>query len=76
MALSGALAGFIGTYDRMREVALVESVAGTLGKLIDQLRYIEYLDGEYGKDDSEVRQENLKEFQNLASRYDGLTQGE
>jgi DNA helicase II / ATP-dependent DNA helicase PcrA len=76
VALSGALTGFIGTYDRMREVALVESVAGTLGKLIDQLRYIEYLDGEYGKDDSEVRQENLKEFQNLASRYDGLTQGE
>jgi hypothetical protein len=31
---------------------------------------------EYGKDDSEVRQENLKEFQNLASRYDGLAQGE
>jgi DNA helicase II / ATP-dependent DNA helicase PcrA len=75
-ALSGALTGFIGVYDRMREIALVESVAGILSKLIDQLRYLEYLDAEYDPEDAESRKENLKEFQNLASRYEWLPQGE
>ena len=79
-AFSGGLAtgvgAFLGVYDHLREIALAGSVGQILTAVIDRTRYIEYLELEYGKDDAESRIENLKEFQNLASRYEGLAPSE
>jgi DNA helicase-2/ATP-dependent DNA helicase PcrA len=44
--------------------------------VLRQVRYREYLELEYGKEDAENRLDNLKELANLASRYDGLVGGE
>ena len=79
-AFSGGLAtgvgAFLVVYDHLREIALAGSVGQILTAVIDRTRYIEYLELEYGKDDAESRIENLKEFQNLASRYEGLAPSE
>lgn len=35
-------------------------------------KYAEYLQTEYTKEEAEGKEENLREFANMASRYDGL----
>lgn len=54
----------------------MKSVAELLEAIITQIRYREYLEIEYGKEDAENRFDNLKELANLASRYDGMLSGE
>lgn len=63
-------------YTQLSDVSRTESVCKLIGKIIELTKYIDYLDIEFGKEDSEQKQENLKELMNLASRYDGLEQGE
>lgn len=41
-------------------------------EVIKKTQYIDYLRHEYGETESESKEENLKEFVNMASRYDGM----
>jgi DNA helicase II / ATP-dependent DNA helicase PcrA len=75
-ALKLSVSAFVALYESLAEIARTESVATLLQRVIEQTKYIEYLHAEHGKEDSESREENLKEFQNLASRYDGMEPGE
>lgn len=47
-------------------------IKGLMEAAIKRTNYEEYLRGEYSKDEVEGKLDNLKEFLNLASRYDGL----
>lgn len=40
--------------------------------IIKSIGYVDYLRHEYGESESESKEENLKEFANMASRYDGM----
>ena len=43
-----------------------------MSSIIKKTGYAEYLKGEYGEDEYEAKLENIDEFLNMASRYDGM----
>lgn len=59
-------------YQDLREFSQSKSVRETLDMVVKRTAYIDYLVYEYGKEEAEAKEENVKEFSNMASRYDGL----
>lgn len=75
-ALKSTLSSFYLMYESLAESARTSSVVDLIESLLKQVKYREYLEVEYGKEDAENRLDNLKELANLASRYDGMIGGE
>ncbi|NCP76726.1 UvrD-helicase domain-containing protein [Candidatus Gracilibacteria bacterium] len=66
------IAGFSLLYRELTEYLQIHSIKELMEEIIKKTQYIDYLRNEYGEGESESREENLKEFANMASRYDGL----
>lgn len=66
------IAVFCGTYKMLREESKTKSVAELMESLIKRIGYEEYLKQEYTEDEYEWKLENLDEFLNMATRYDGM----
>ncbi len=64
--------GFCSIYKLLREESRTKSVAETMASVIKRTGYEEYLREEYAEDEFEGKMENLEEFLNMASRYDGM----
>jgi DNA helicase-2/ATP-dependent DNA helicase PcrA len=60
-------------YKILRDISKTESVASLMEAIIRRTSYDTYLKDEYGEDEYEGKLENLEEFVNMASRYDGMT---
>ncbi len=75
-ALKTTLGNFYLMYESLADTARTGSVVELIEALLKQVKYREYLELEYGKEDAENRLDNLKELANLASRYDGMLGGE
>ena len=56
----------------LREESKTKSVVELMASIINRTGYEEYLKAEYGEDEFEGKLENLEEFLNMASRYDGM----
>lgn len=67
-----AFDGFLGLYDGLVEFAQNKSVRETLEEVVKRTKYADYLLAEFSKEEAEGKEENIKEFANMASRYDGL----
>lgn len=61
------------TYKILREISQTESIATLMQAIINRTNYEEYLRGEYTEDEAEEKKDNLVEFVNMASRYDGMS---
>ena len=59
---------FTGLSDLSRDVC----VKDLMDAVVKRTKYEDYLRGEYSKEEVEGKLENVKEFLNMASRYDGL----
>ena len=64
--------GFCLTYKTLRELAKTGSVAEVMDSLIKRTNYLDYLKEEYTEEEYEGKVENVEEFLNMASRYDGM----
>ncbi|MDD2693901.1 MAG: UvrD-helicase domain-containing protein [Candidatus Gracilibacteria bacterium] len=64
--------GFCLTYKTLRELAKTGSVAEVMESLIKRTNYLDYLKEEYTEEEYEGKVENVEEFLNMASRYDGM----
>jgi DNA helicase-2/ATP-dependent DNA helicase PcrA len=63
---------FTTIYKTLREESQTKSVAELMQSVIRRTAYDEYLKSEYTEDEYEGKLENLDEFLNMASRYDGM----
>lgn len=70
------ITGFGALYVESVQYLREHSIKETMEYVIKQTQYIDYLRHEYGEGESESKEENLKEFANMASRYDGMDSGE
>ena len=61
------------TYKILRDISQNESIASLMQGIINRTNYEEYLRTEYGEEEAEEKKDNLTEFINMASRYDGMT---
>jgi DNA helicase-2/ATP-dependent DNA helicase PcrA len=59
-------------YKFLREESKTKSVAELMKSIIDRTRYEEYLKADYAEDEFEGKMDNLQEFLNMATRYDGM----
>jgi DNA helicase-2/ATP-dependent DNA helicase PcrA len=59
-------------YKNLREESKTKSVAELMKSIIERTGYESYLKSEYSEDEFEGKMDNLEEFLNMASRYDGL----
>lgn len=59
-------------YRGLRELSKTASVVELMEQVIKRTQYDEYLKGEYAEEEYEWKLENLDEFLNMASRYDGM----
>lgn len=66
------IAGFGVLYTELTAYLREHSLKETMQEVIKKTGYIEYLRYEYGEQEGETKEENLKEFANMASRYDGI----
>lgn len=66
------IAIFCGIYKILREESKVKSVAELMESVIKRIGYEEYLKSEYTEDEYEWKLDNLDEFLNMATRYDGM----
>jgi len=66
------IAVFCGTYKILREESKTKSVAELMESLIKRIGYEDYLKQEYTEDEYEWKLDNLDEFLNMATRYDGM----
>ncbi len=66
------IAVFCGTYKILREESKTKSVAELMESVIKRTGYEEYLKQEYTEDEYEWKLDNLDEFLNMATRYDGM----
>ncbi len=66
------ITGFGTLYNELTLYLQNHSIKETMEEIIKRTQYIDYLRHEYGETESESKEENLKEFANMASRYDGL----
>ncbi len=63
---------FCNIYKFLREESKTKSVNELMQSIIKRTGYEEYLKWEYSEDEYEGKLENLDEFLNMASRYDGM----
>ncbi len=63
---------FCFVYKALRELSRTASVAEVMDGIVKRTNYLEYLKGEYAEDEYEGKVENVEEFLNMATRYDGL----
>lgn len=63
---------FCSVFKMLREESKTKSVVELMASIINRTGYEEYLKAEYGEDEFEGKLENLEEFLNMASRYDGM----
>ena len=66
------ISGFSGLYHELTQYLQDHSIKELMEEVIKKTQYIDYLRHEYGETESESKEENLKEFANMASRYDGI----
>ncbi|MDD5377388.1 MAG: 3'-5' exonuclease [Candidatus Gracilibacteria bacterium] len=66
------IAGFSALYGELVQYLQKHSIKEMMEEVIKKTQYIDYLRHEYGESESESKEENLKEFANMASRYDGM----
>lgn len=66
------IAGFSALYHELTKFLQEHSIKETMEEIIKKIGYVDYLRHEYGEGESESKEENLKEFANMASRYDGM----
>jgi DNA helicase II / ATP-dependent DNA helicase PcrA len=66
------IAGFCSLYQWLRELSKKSSVAELMDNIIKRTGYEAYLKSEYTEEEFDGKMENLDEFLNMASRYDGL----
>ncbi len=59
-------------YKTLREESLTKSVAELMKSIIDRTGYEAYLKTEYSEEEFEGKMDNLQEFLNMATRYDGM----
>lgn len=59
-------------YKNLRELSKTVSVVELMEHIINRTGYEAYLKSEYNEDEFEWKMDNLAEFLNMASRYDGL----
>ncbi|MBC7498759.1 UvrD-helicase domain-containing protein [Candidatus Gracilibacteria bacterium] len=64
--------GFSFLYKGLREISKTASVAELMDNIIKRTGYEAYLKAEYTEEEFDGKMENLDEFLNMASRYDGL----
>ena len=64
---------FAMTYKILRDISQNESIASLMQGIINRTNYEEYLRTEYTEEEAEEKKDNLTEFINMASRYDGMT---
>jgi DNA helicase II / ATP-dependent DNA helicase PcrA len=69
---ANGIKSFVSLYKLLRDISQTESVATLMEAIIRRTSYDEYLKNEYGEDEYEGKLENLEEFVNMASRYDGM----
>ncbi len=69
---ANGIRSFVMTYKILRDISKSESVATLMQAIINRTNYEEYLKWEYSEEEFEGKKENLEEFMNMASRYDGL----
>lgn len=67
-----ALTRFFSLYKSFRDDASTKTVREVMEAIVLRTGYLEYLKAEYSEDDAESKTENIDEFLNMASRYDGL----
>ncbi len=59
-------------YKSLRDISKTSSVAELMDNIIKRTGYEAYLKSEYTEEEFDGKKENLDEFLNMASRYDGL----
>ncbi len=64
--------GFSFLYKWLRELSKTATVGELMDNIIKRTGYEAYLKAEYTEDEFEWKMDNLAEFLNMASRYDGL----
>lgn len=64
--------GFSFLYKSLRELSKTVSVVELMDNIIKRTGYEAYLKSEYSEDEFDGKMDNLAEFLNMASRYDGL----
>ncbi|GAB0174643.1 MAG: DNA helicase PcrA [Candidatus Altimarinota bacterium] len=70
---ANGIRSFVTLYKTLRDISKSESVAALMSAIISRTNYEAYLKEEYGEEEYEGKIENLEEFVNMASRYDGMT---
>jgi DNA helicase II / ATP-dependent DNA helicase PcrA len=70
---ANGIKSFVMLYKMLRDISRTESVATLMESIIKRTNYEAYLKDEYGEDEYEWKLENLEEFVNMASRYDGMS---
>ncbi len=63
---------FCFVYKSLRELSRTASVAEVMDAIVKRTSYLEYLKWEYSEEEYEGKVENVEEFLNMATRYDGL----
>ncbi len=69
---ANGIRSFVSVYKILRDLSKTESIATLMQAIINRTNYEEYLKSEYTEEELESKKENLDEFMNMASRYDGL----
>ena len=70
---ANGIRSFVMLYKILRDISKTESVASLMTAIISRTSYEAYLKDEYGEEEYEWKIENLEEFVNMASRYDGMS---
>lgn len=70
---ANGIRSFVMIYKTLRDISQNESVASLMSAIITRTNYEAYLKEEYGEEEYEGKIENLEEFVNMASRYDGMS---
>jgi DNA helicase II / ATP-dependent DNA helicase PcrA len=63
---------FLTLYAVLREQSKTLAVSELMDLIVKRTSYLDYLKAEYGEDEYEAKVDNIQEFCNMASRYDGL----
>ncbi|MFZ3233570.1 MAG: UvrD-helicase domain-containing protein [Patescibacteria group bacterium] len=71
-AAKRAFAEFGSMFAGLAEISRTACVKDLMDAVVKRTKYEDYLRNEYSKEEVEGKLENVKEFLNMASRYDGL----
>ena len=67
-----SLTRFFQLYTTLRSIASTRTIRELMEGIIGGTNYVEYLKAEYGEEEVQWKLDNVEEFANMASRYDGL----